>query len=384
MDALDAEYSFLAPTWKLPAVATTSMYAGTYSAPYPEPASRSDPDWVSDNERFLLISLRFRWQGIIRYATPVTFLRRNPVGISQRSEDVPCRWNLVIHRGGIRRENRKNRMIISKLLSHLRSITTSTSISLLLHLLRHLNRNKNAFKSSITIIVNLLRPIINRVETVPIPILLVVLHPHATQFHRNPNTCLNTREKIISRTLHTPVEHVRPTRRSTNLSAVSVQLIQVSENHRHEGDSGGNEKEFFSFFTGSYVNAHKDQQRRSQNFKEKHKTVLHDYKNFALNGGFGPSFGSAENQTHKEKVRSFWFSSTTWRRLLFVVARHRTEEKILLESRSRNESIQNRRAETSPEQRWPRTATPGGRIVGKISTGRGSLVVRDVRHCFFC
>ena len=81
--------------------------------------------------------------------------------------------------------------------------------------------------------------------------------------------------------------------------------MQVSENDRDDDD------ESISCFTGSYVNAHKDQQRRTQDFKAKHKTVLDDYKNFALNGGFGPTFGSAEHHTHREKVRDVCFFSST-------------------------------------------------------------------------
>jgi hypothetical protein len=48
MNALEAEYSFLAPTWKLPTVATPSMYSRTHGVSYPSETNDSGPDWVSE------------------------------------------------------------------------------------------------------------------------------------------------------------------------------------------------------------------------------------------------------------------------------------------------------------------------------------------------
>jgi hypothetical protein len=47
MNTLEAEYSFLAPTWRLPPVATTSMYSRGYGTPYVSTAADLGPDWVS-------------------------------------------------------------------------------------------------------------------------------------------------------------------------------------------------------------------------------------------------------------------------------------------------------------------------------------------------
>jgi hypothetical protein len=47
MDALETEYSFLAPTWKLPSVATPSMYSRTYNPSYSWNEPDLGLDWVS-------------------------------------------------------------------------------------------------------------------------------------------------------------------------------------------------------------------------------------------------------------------------------------------------------------------------------------------------
>ena len=54
--------------------------------------------------------------------------------------------------------------------------------------------------------------------------------------------------------------------------------------------------------SGSYANTFKHHQRRLQDEKAGRKSVMSEYKTFAQNGGFGPAFGNAERQTHKEKV----------------------------------------------------------------------------------
>jgi len=47
MDALETEYSFLAPTWKLPSVATPSIYSRTYDTSYSFNERDLGLDWVS-------------------------------------------------------------------------------------------------------------------------------------------------------------------------------------------------------------------------------------------------------------------------------------------------------------------------------------------------
>lgn len=46
MNSLEAEYSFLAPTWKLPTVATTSMYSRNFGTTYATDPLDLGPDWV--------------------------------------------------------------------------------------------------------------------------------------------------------------------------------------------------------------------------------------------------------------------------------------------------------------------------------------------------
>jgi hypothetical protein len=54
---------------------------------------------------------------------------------------------------------------------------------------------------------------------------------------------------------------------------------------------------------GSYVSAFKNQQRRLQDEKAGRKSVMSEFKTFAQNGGFGPSFGNTNHPTFEEKVR---------------------------------------------------------------------------------
>lgn len=58
---------------------------------------------------------------------------------------------------------------------------------------------------------------------------------------------------------------------------------------------------FSTFASGSYVNSYISQQRRLQATKSE-KAVMDEYKNFAQNGGFGPTFGGSDPQTYEEKV----------------------------------------------------------------------------------
>ena len=48
MNSLEAEYSFLTPAWRLPTVATRSMYSRTYGTTYSSDGLDSGPDWVSE------------------------------------------------------------------------------------------------------------------------------------------------------------------------------------------------------------------------------------------------------------------------------------------------------------------------------------------------
>jgi hypothetical protein len=48
MNSLETEYSFLAPTWRLPTIATTSMYSRTYGTSYSSAPVDSGPDLVSE------------------------------------------------------------------------------------------------------------------------------------------------------------------------------------------------------------------------------------------------------------------------------------------------------------------------------------------------
>lgn len=59
---------------------------------------------------------------------------------------------------------------------------------------------------------------------------------------------------------------------------------------------------YFFSNSGSYTDAFKQHQRRLQEEKLGRKSVVSEYKSFAKNGGFGPSFGHTEHQTHDEKV----------------------------------------------------------------------------------
>ena len=47
MNSLEAEYSFLAPTWKLPSVATPSLYTNTLDGPYSLTTPKLGPELVN-------------------------------------------------------------------------------------------------------------------------------------------------------------------------------------------------------------------------------------------------------------------------------------------------------------------------------------------------
>ena len=53
---------------------------------------------------------------------------------------------------------------------------------------------------------------------------------------------------------------------------------------------------------GSYVSAYKNHQRRLQDEKLGRKSVMSEYKSFAQNGGFGPTFGNTDYHAYVDKV----------------------------------------------------------------------------------
>jgi len=58
MNALEAEYSFLAATWRLPPVATKSMYSRAYGASYPSDTLGSGPDSVSETKHVFFMPIK--------------------------------------------------------------------------------------------------------------------------------------------------------------------------------------------------------------------------------------------------------------------------------------------------------------------------------------
>lgn len=55
---------------------------------------------------------------------------------------------------------------------------------------------------------------------------------------------------------------------------------------------------------GSYVSAYKNQRRRIEDEKFHRKTFVNEYKTFTKNGGFGPAFGNKDLHTYEERVEA--------------------------------------------------------------------------------
>lgn len=56
------------------------------------------------------------------------------------------------------------------------------------------------------------------------------------------------------------------------------------------------------FNVGSYTNAYKHHQRRLQDEKLGRKSVVNEYRSFAKNYGFGPTFGNTSHVSNEDKV----------------------------------------------------------------------------------
>ncbi|CAF0764420.1 unnamed protein product [Rotaria sordida] len=290
MNTLEAEYSFLTPTWKLPSVTTSSIYPHTFSTSHLSDVPTSGPHWTlwngtTYNSRYIpsyVPSTNIRRN----YPLSTNYSRVGPVIMSQQQQNYQSLGNLSMQSGPSYYQQTNS----------LYGDYTNPEDGLNLTISVHPNNgyesyDKNSnygqskqqmFNRSLTYSKNSQknRPPINQKRHVQI-----IDHNRQT-----PSTVIN--ENISERNsrvsnaasythyTHTPDPYKSQTKSKTPLS---------SQHHDQTDES-------------SYTNAYKYHQRRLQDEKLGRKSVVSEYRSFARNGGFGPAFGNTNNQTYDDKT----------------------------------------------------------------------------------
>ncbi|CAF0780852.1 unnamed protein product [Rotaria sordida] len=314
MNTLEAEYSFLTPTWKLPSVTTSSIYPHTFSTSHLSDIPTSGPHWTlwngtTYNSRYIpsyVPSTNIRRN----YPLSTNYSRVGPVIMSQQQQNYQSLGNLSMQSGPSYYQQTNS----------LYGDYTNPEDGLNLTISVHPNNgyesyDKNSnygqskqqmFNRSLTYSKNSQknRPPINQKRHVQI-----IDHNRQT-----PSTVIN--ENISERNsrvsnaasythyTHTPDPYKSQTKSKTPLSSQHHDQTDESK-HSHDGNNFKVHDYLYGLSVpdpGSYTNAYKYHQRRLQDEKLGRKSVVSEYRSFARNGGFGPAFGNTNNQTYDDKI----------------------------------------------------------------------------------
>ncbi|CAM2714984.1 unnamed protein product [Rotaria socialis] len=293
MNSLEAEYSFLAPTWKLPTVATTSLYPNGYDGSYSPPGSR-----INNSDAFT-------WNNTAhnsRYIPPSPNRGNHPPTLNQQPvkrslPPGPSHPQTHQHSKDQYQNNENSYGNIDF------SINNASQDEYHIPLQQHrhngyLNQHNE-----------------NRAVNYPPP-------------PPPPPPPIQKRVQIIDHNGHTPSTDYMSGREShdssphENRSPESNQYQSKLKTHRNQVDDNksdtttsnmprSNHFKVHEYLyglaapdPGSYVSAYKNHRRRLQDEKVKHKAVMTQYKTFVQNGGFGPAFGSDDYRTYEEKLET--------------------------------------------------------------------------------
>ncbi|CAF4621421.1 unnamed protein product [Rotaria sp. Silwood1] len=313
MNTLEAEYSFLTPTWKLPSVSTSSIYPHTYGNSLSSNVPTSGPDWTLWNNT--MYNSRY-----IPAYVPSTNVRRNyplstnyprvgPVVIPQHQQK---NYQTLGDQSGPPYYQQTN-----NLYGNHNNPEDGLNLTISLHPnTEHefYNDNTNYGPSKTQMVNRGLTYATNTQNN----------HPPVNQKRRvqiidlnrqTPSTVINENfSEINSRNsnyapsyshyTHTPEPHRSQQKSKTPISSQHHDHLDESK-HGNDGNNFKIHEYLYGLAApdpGSYANAYKHHQRRLQDEKLGRKSVVSEYRTFARNGGFGPAFGSTDYQTYVDKI----------------------------------------------------------------------------------
>ncbi|CAF0926124.1 unnamed protein product [Rotaria sordida] len=283
MNALEEEYSFLAPTWKLPSIGTTSMYPGTYDASYLSSGSGLDSETINRNNQ--TYNPRYVPQPTNYPQTTNQQPRRRPIPSGPPPPPPPP---LQTH------QHNENLNVNHDLTINHNSQNDEYNIPIQ-------PRNNNGYSN---------QQIDNRNLNYP-----------------SPPQPIQKRVQIIDHNRQTPSTDIISGRESHNSSPYNnnYHSPEINQNHqkfksrRNQNDdnkSDSNVQRSHNFnvheylyglsapHPGSYVSAFKNHRRRLQDEKYNPKSVMTEYKNFVQNGGFGPAFNNYDHLAYEQKLQT--------------------------------------------------------------------------------
>ncbi|CAF0982627.1 unnamed protein product [Adineta steineri] len=322
MDTLESEYSFLAPTWKLPPVATPSMYSHIYGTSY----LSNDPDLGLDWILWKNTLYNSRYAPIhVPSAVPhsdYSTLSHYPVIISativpqQQNSQIPIEQRTAQSRSfnyqppnNLHQDNTKPHNSVNLTNNQYQnSIKPHSSVNITNN--EHQSRIYDSHNHQP------INKIVNREITYPTNIQNNLPRP-STQKRRvqvvdysrqTPSTSIN--EYMTGRNSSIP-NRVPDTNKTQSKSKSFVSNTPRDHNEENRFGYTGNYVNVHEYLyglsapdPGSYVDAYRQHQRRLHDEKVNRKSVLSDYKNFAQNGGFGPAFGNTDHRAYKEKINN--------------------------------------------------------------------------------
>ncbi|CAF3475905.1 unnamed protein product [Rotaria socialis] len=313
MNSLEAEYSFLAPTWRLPTVATPSIFPHTLGTTYLPSDSHSGPDWTLWNNT--MYNSRY-----IPSYVPSTSVRRN-------NYPIPTNYQRVAPIAGL--QNYQTNLDHSlptgvpyPSANNQHGLTGSTEDGLNLTISLH-PTNENDVRHDNTNYPTPRNHMANRGLTyaannqnnhsVSNQKRRVQIVDHNRQ---SPATAIidNMSERNSRNSNHaatyayfnrTPDSHKAQQQKSKTPSSNHHLDHSDETKHGHDNNSVTIHDYLYGLSApdpGSYASAYKQHQRRLQEEKLGRKSVVNEYRTFAKNYGFGPSFGNSDSVTNEEKV----------------------------------------------------------------------------------
>ncbi|CAF4721427.1 unnamed protein product [Rotaria sp. Silwood1] len=339
MNALEEEYSFLAPTWKLPTVATTSIYPTTFDTYYPSSGAGLNSETIDRNNR----TYNARYPPPpppppINHRNHPQTINQQPPRRSIPAGPPPPPPALQNHQHSKDQYNEKSNVNLDLTVYHNSHNEYNMPIQ---------PRNNGYTNLQID----------NRTLNHPPP---------------PPPQPIQKRVQIIDHNRQTPSTDYMSGRESHNSSPYNNHSPESTQNQQkfkprhHQNDDNKSDSihsnvprsnnfnvhEYLYGLAvpdpGSYVSAFKNHRRRLQDEKTNQKSVMTDYKTFVQNGGFGPAFGNNTDHLAFEEKLQTERKRKTYSKLVRAANQYKVEEQKRIQN---NGGQQRNRAYIAPMPR---------------------------------
>lgn len=363
MNSLEAEYSFLAPTWKLPMVGTSSTFNRMYGSNPSTNLLESGPDmsfWSTN---------RYNSRYVPSYIPPTTVRRNYPLHANYQSNFPQQQQNYQTSDGRLIQSGPpyyEQRDFNPNSLNEQNQTFTLPANNEQFTNYDH-QTNSQMVNRGLTYATN------NQPSTGQRRRVQIAEQNH--QVNQSNSNHVVDRSPIVSERN----ENQNKTKPSTS-------------NQRDENRFGytGNNFNIHDYLyglsapdPGSYASGFKRQQRRLQEEKIGRKSVASEFRNFAQNGGFGPAFGNAPSHTYGEIMENGQRKTNYAKNI-----REINQQKIEEQKRSQNTISQSKKQSTAKPKSQrakeyaetiekPHNLKPVVRLRDPTS---GNVIIRDASH----